>query len=73
MTDRPDQKRRLENLELNKETLQDLGESHAEDAQGGLGRPTGLVCVGGGPGQQTGLVCPGGGGPGQLTGLTCPG
>ena len=36
MTDRPEEKRRLENLELNKETLQELTESESEAAQGGL-------------------------------------
>jgi len=35
MTDRPEEKRRLENLELNRETLQDLTEGEGEQGKGG--------------------------------------
>jgi hypothetical protein len=35
MTDRLEEKRRLENLELNRETLQDLTEGQGERAKGG--------------------------------------
>jgi hypothetical protein len=67
---------KVEALELNRETVQDLTEGEAEHAQGGGGANTGQLCGfgGGGTGQLcgavTGQVCGGGGGgTGQLCGF----
>ena len=47
MTDRPEENPRLENLELNRETVQDLGEGQSEAARGGqvMQPPVGTIAV----------------------------
>jgi hypothetical protein len=46
MTNQPEEKRRLENLELNKETIQDLTEGESDLARGGVFDPAARAATG---------------------------